>query len=100
MWLFVAGDGRRVVSSLPVEIEISEEGPDDISAQRSVVLSCARLHVFGAAADYKSAEDDLFDQVVHFFHLYKEADAAELDADAAAIKSLYEQYFEESPALP
>lgn len=98
MWLFVAEDGRRVMSSRPVDVEITREGPDDESAISTVVLSCPRLHVFAAGSDYKAAEDDLHDQVVHFYFLYSAADAATLDPEAAAIKALYDQYFEVSPS--
>jgi hypothetical protein len=99
MWMFVSGDGRRVLSSRPVDVEIIHEGPDEESPSSTVLLSCPRLHVFSAGADYKQAEDDFHDQVVHFYHLYSAADPESLDADAAAIKALYDQYFEASPAL-
>jgi hypothetical protein len=96
MWLFVASDSTRVLSSLPVEVEVGREGPDEDSPAAVFVFNCKKLHVFASGSTYKEAEDHFHDQVVHFFHEYRNADRASLADDAAEIQALYSKYFQES----
>jgi hypothetical protein len=96
MWVFVGSDGTRVVSSLPVEVEVGREGPDDDSPDSAFVFNCKKLHVFASGSTYKDAEDQFHEQVVHFFREYRDADHASLADDAAEIQVLYNKYFQES----
>lgn len=96
IWVFVSSEGERVVSSLPVSVEVREEGPDEDCGVWAYVFSCPKLHVFSSAISYRDAESAFHDQVVHFFHSYKNARTEELDEAAAAIKSIYDRYFKES----
>jgi hypothetical protein len=95
MWVF-ACDGDRLTSSLPVEVEVGRERPDDDSTELAFVFNCKKLHVFAAATTYKEAEDQFHAQVVHFYREYRDADPDSLDEDAAEIQSLYKRYFRES----
>ena len=96
MWLFVAGNGARVISLRPVEVEVGREGPDEESPESAFVFRCKKLHVFASGGTYKEAEDSFHDQVVHFFYSYRDAHHDELSEDAAEIQGLYRQYFQES----
>jgi hypothetical protein len=96
MWLFVASDRTRVVSLLPVEVEVGREGPDEDSHEPVFVFNCKKLHVFASGSSYKEAEDQFHEQVVHFFREYRDADRASLADDAAEIQVLYKKYFRES----
>lgn len=96
MWLFVSG-GHRILSTLPVDVEISREGPDAESSEPAFVFACKKLHVFASAPTYKEAEDLFHEQVVHFYNFYRDADPDELAEDAAEIRQLYAQNFQESP---
>lgn len=96
MWLFVASTGARAVSSIPVEVEVGREGPDEDSSESVFVFNCKKLHVFASASTYKEAEDQFHEQVVHFFREYRDADVTSLADDAAEIKVLYKKYFQES----
>jgi hypothetical protein len=98
MWLFVAPNGVRIFSSLPVTVEVGTEGPDAETPVTAYVFNCPRLHVFASGATYKEAEDSFHEQVVHFFHSYRETDASELADDAAEIQKLYLDNFQESVA--
>jgi hypothetical protein len=96
MWLFVGSDGTRVLSMVPVEVEVGREGPDEESPESAFVFRCKRLHVFASASSYKAAEDLFHDQVVHFYGVYRDANPEELADDAAEIQALYAQHFQES----
>ena len=96
MWLFVAGR-RRILSTLPVDVEISRQGPDAESSECAFVFACKKLHVFASAPTYKDAEDLFHEQVVHFYESYRDANPDELAEDAAEIRELYTRNFQESP---
>ncbi len=98
MWLFVAYDGARVLSKLPVDVEVTREGSDAECNDAAIVFSCKNLHVFASAPTYKEAEDQFHDQVVHFFHVYRDSDPYELAPDALEIQALYNEHFQVSPA--
>ena len=98
MWLFVAADGSRVHSRKPVDVEVRREGPDRQSFVSAYVFSCNKLHVFASASTRYEAESQLHEQVVHFCRMYKAAARDELADDAAAIKALYDENFEEATA--
>jgi hypothetical protein len=98
MWLFVAADGSRVLSKKPVDVEIRREGPDRQSFVSAYVFSCNKLHVFASASTRNEAESQFHDQVVHFCRMYWAAAPDELAEDAAAIKALYDENFEDANA--
>ena len=97
IWVFVSSEGERVVSALPVSVEVREEGPDEDCGSWAYVFSCPKLHVFSSASSYRDAENAFHDQVVHFFHAYKGVRNEDLDEGAASVKALYDKYFKESP---
>jgi hypothetical protein len=99
VWLFVsASSGARVLSKVPVEVEIHKAVLDEECSAPGFVFACNKLHVFASAQDYREAEDSFHEQVVHFFYTYRNAKPDDLADDAAAIQALYRRYFEESLA--
>lgn len=96
IWVFVASDGERVSSTVPVSVVIREEGPDEECGTWAYVFSCEKLHVFASGDTYSDAETSFHDQVVHFFREYKNARPEDLDDGAAEVKMLYDTYFHAS----
>lgn len=94
VWVFVA-DGARVVSRLPVEVEVSQEGPDEDCQSSSYVFRCKGLHVFAAGESYVDAENSFHEQVVHFFRTYTQLPSDGVAPDAAEIQKIYKANFAE-----
>lgn len=96
VWLFVACDGTRIISSLPVQVEVTQERPRPDNADAAYVFACRRLHVFASASTYEEAENQFHDQVVHFYRAYLEASPNDLADDAVEIRDLYRTHFQVS----
>lgn len=92
-WLFVSRDEDRVMSTVPVDVEISEEALGDPVAGSAYVFSCKKLHVFASSRRYEEAKASFDDQVVYFFRTYMNTPADVMDEDAAAIREVYARYF-------
>ena len=96
MWLFVSSAGERVLSKLPVEVEVKMEGPEEDSMVSAFVFCCNSLHVYASAASRAVAENYFHDQVVQSFHYYLGVRREDLAPDAAAIQARYKANFEVS----
>ena len=86
MWHFVA-DGKRVLCTRPVEVEITEE--DD-----GFVAACERLHIFAHGSTYEEAVEDFKEQVVHFCQKFKDSGEDEMIGRGLEIRELYQRYFD------